>query len=65
MKKILVAVNAWLTPRRRFWVGTGLLAATLVVPMVRPGMNMAFLLAPAVMLLLSAFGLWSGSKQTK
>lgn len=58
MGKRLEVVREWLTPRRRFWVGMGLFAIMLIIPMVRPGTNMVFLLAPAMMLLLSAFNVW-------
>lgn len=53
-KRLEIALE-WFTPRRRFWVGVGLLAITMVVPMIRPGTNMTFLVAPAVICLLSAF----------
>lgn len=63
MGKKLEIVREWLTPRRRFWVSIGLFAIMLVVPMVRPGTSMVFLLAPSVMLLLSAFNIWPYAKR--
>ena len=63
MGKRLEKFREWLTPRRRLWIGIGLFVLIVVVPMVRPGTNMIFLVAPAVMILLSAFGLWSNDKR--
>lgn len=63
MGKRLEEFREWLTPRRRLWIGIGLFALVMMVPMVRPGTSMAFLIAPAVIFLLSAFGLWSNDKR--
>jgi hypothetical protein len=63
MGKRLEKFREWFTPRRRLWIGIGVFALIVVVPMVRPGTNMIFLVTPAVMILLSTFGLGSNDKR--
>jgi hypothetical protein len=54
MGKRLQRYRAWLTPRRQFWMGVGLLATVFAVPMISPGTNVSFLVGPASVFIVGA-----------
>ncbi|MBK4994134.1 hypothetical protein IAE39_002308 [Pseudomonas sp. S37] len=59
----LEKTREWFTPRRRFCVGVGLYAATLIVPAVSPGTSVGWLIGPAAVLLVGSFMPAPGSKE--
>lgn len=63
MPKWLERIRGWLTPRRRFWIGAGLFAMTIVVPVMSPGTSVSFLLGPASVFLVGAFMPVANGKQ--
>lgn len=54
MRKRLENFREWLTPRRRLWIGIGLFAISIIVPMMSPGTNVSFLVGPACIFFLGA-----------
>ncbi|MGE8058526.1 hypothetical protein [Pseudomonas sp. NPDC089547] len=55
MGKRLEAVREWMTPRRRFWAGVTLYAASIVVPVVSPGTSVGWLIGPASVFIVGSF----------
>ena len=50
--KKLEEFRQWFTPRKRLWTGIGLFAMALAIPMVSPGMTVAWLIGAATVFFL-------------
>lgn len=53
--KKLEGFREWFTPRKRLWSGIVLFAIVIAVPIVRPGMTVAWLIGPATVFFLGSF----------
>ncbi|MFF7061543.1 hypothetical protein [Pseudomonas sp. NPDC008258] len=64
MGKRLEAVREWMTPRRRFWAGVTLYAASIIVPVVSPGTSVGWLIGPASVFIVGSFMSVANGKRT-